>query len=105
MLIIKKLQKAGHEIILNTSRNDFDYNTFEDAINYLNKFEELAPIKNHTKAKIFPEIWDWEIHKNKQIIFIDDYTIDIPTIETMKFHKKVDWKKIDTEFIENGLYQ
>ena len=42
--VIKKLQTAGHEIVLNTYRIEIDQDSFEEAMNYLNNSKIIAPI-------------------------------------------------------------
>lgn len=101
---VRKLQDAGHEIILNTRRADFNNSTFEEAIEYLNASDKINKITNIQEYKIEPDYWDWKIHKRDNELYIDDITPGIPLIPTGKYYKKVDWKRLDEEFIENGLY-
>ena len=101
---VKKLQDAGHEIILNTRRADFNNNTLEDAIEYLNASDKIDKITKIQDFKIEPDYWDWDIHKRENEIFIDDITPGIPLLPGTKYNNKVDWKRIDEEFKENGLY-
>ncbi len=102
--IVKKLQDAGHEIILNTRRADFKNNTLEEAIEYLNASDIINKITNIQKYKIEPGNWNWDIHRKENIIYIDDITPEIPILSASKYYGKVDWEKLDEEFKENGLY-
>jgi len=101
---VRKLQEEGHEIILNTRRADFKNNTFEEAIEYLNASDKINRITNILQSKNEPDYWDWKIHKRDNELYIDDITPGIPLIPTSKYYNKVDWKKLDKEFKENGLY-
>ena len=104
-MVIRKLQKAGHEIILNTYRADCSDGTLEEAIQFLNKSKEIEPITQFEKQKITPNTWNWDNHNRDNIIFIDDICPEIPMdyIEET-FSEVVDWYIIDKEFIENGIY-
>ena len=101
--IVRKLQDAGHEIVLNTRRADFNNLTLEEAIDYLNFSDKIKKITKVQEYKIEPNYWDWDIHKRENEIFIDDITPGIPLLPG-KFSSKVDWKTLDKEFKENGLY-
>ncbi|MBA3971982.1 MAG: HAD hydrolase family protein [Bacteroidetes bacterium] len=61
--VIKKLKNAGHKVILNTARVEFENGTFEKAIDYLNKIsgEEFFNFQNSAKSKISPCNWDWNL--------------------------------------------
>lgn len=114
--VIKKLQDAGHLIILNTSYTGEDLEQALDLIN--NKHWmlikdrsqrdsfEIKPIKAHS-AKINPDRWDLDAAIESDILFIDDYAFGIPTkkcamVENMRM---VDWDVLDKEFEEKGLYR
>jgi len=112
--VIKKLQDAGHEIILNTYRIECDRESFEQAQKYLNetywnfckdKNTELQPILKHTGTKSNPVIWDWNIMKQTKEIWIDDIANDIPIKPcVMMTDNMVDWDELDKQFKENDLY-
>ncbi len=105
-MVIRKLQKAGHEIILNTYRADCFDGTLEEAIEYLNNSGEIEPITQFEKQKIDPPPWNWDTHKSYEAIFIDDICSGIPMdfIEAT-ISEVVDWFAIDKEFTENGIYE
>ena len=106
--VIKKLKKAGHTLILNTARVEFENGTFELAIDYLNQImrETLFSIQNSTKSKISPCKWDWELFSDRQAIYIDDISEGIPLRLNVKLSEgnMVDWEIIDLQFKENNIY-
>ena len=95
--VIRKLQNAGHEIILNTYRADCNNGTLEEAVKYLNASGKIEAIEYFEDVKISPEPWVWELHKQTNIIFIDDITPEIPMIENPTGYSRVDWQKVDEE--------
>lgn len=118
MEVIKKLQEAGHEIILNTYRADCNDGTLEKALNYLNSnswmfFKDksldlsLNQITNWTKCKIHPHPWNWENIKDSQEMYIDDIASDIPLKKTVMVLNSmmVDWDELNKQFEENGIYK
>ena len=112
--IIKKLQDAGHDIILNTYRADCNDGTLEDALSYINedywmfsKDEDITmnPINKHTPLKIFPSNWNLKEAIANGVMFIDDIANGIPLKPScMVRHAMVDWDVLDKEFEENGVY-
>ena len=104
--VIKKLQAAGHEIILNTYRANLSNGTLENAIDYLNRSQnDFAPILKHEQIKIDPTPWNWKLHKQTSIIYIDDICPGIPVIDGVRtYGVMVDWKALDREFEEHGVY-
>lgn len=112
--VIKKLQDAGHEIILNTYRADIGDGTLDKAIKLLNEHSfmffkdretSINPILEHTKNKINPSAWNWNNHNKENVMFIDDIALDIPLKKAcMTNGFMVDWDILDKQFIEHGLY-
>jgi hypothetical protein len=109
--IIKKLQDAGHEIILNTYRADCEDGTLEQAINVLNenhwKLEKdrIQPIIKFCKSKIYPSPLNWEEIKQTNILFIDDSAANTPLKKAvMSEGMMVDWDELDKQFEANGMY-
>lgn len=109
--IIDKLIKAGHEIILNTMRAEFDNRLLMEAIEFINY--SMTNLQGNTQAYSFlntdhkydPTIWNWELHFNTGRIFIDDVCEGIPLKSTISSSRQmVDWEKLDLEFKEYGLY-
>jgi len=90
--VIKKLQNAGHIIVLNSYRCEANNGTFDDAMNFLNN--PLNNLKSIT-----------EFNENK-IIFIDDLCKGTPLkIATNKTDTTiVDFYSLDKLFLENNIY-
>lgn len=109
--IIDKLEKAGHEIILNTTRVEFNNGTLIEAIKFIN--HSMANLKNNTQVYSFPNTdhkyeptkWDWDFHFKTGRIFIDDTCDGIPLKNAISSSgQMVDWDRLDLEFKEHGLY-
>lgn len=118
--IIRRLQDAGHEIVLNTYRADCANGSLENAINYLNnqiwfallpenrddeRFHPL-PITEHTRLKIHPPPWEWDVMHMTGEIYIDDCAGGIPLKPQLMTTpgNMVDWDKLNIEFEANGIY-
>lgn len=106
--VIKKLQKAGHRIILNSYRANLKNGTLEAAIAYLNLGaveNDFIIIEEFEKVKIEPHPWDWNYFKTNDLIYIDDICIRIPLKPAIDAkYPIVDWEKLDKEFEEEGIY-
>ena len=109
--VIDKLNRAGHEIVLNTMRVEFGNGTLTDALEFLN--HSLTNLNNnaqiysfkHTDHKYDPTIWNWDLHFKTERIFIDDVCEGIPLKAGLTSSRKmVDWDKLDLEFKAHGLY-
>lgn len=116
MEVIKKLQDAGHDVILNTFRADIGESALREALDLLHfqawsftkdaneDFEFLPPI-TALPAKKHPARWDWQLMEMTGEIYIDDIATDMPLKNAvMTSGKMVDWGFIDLEFIEHGIY-
>ncbi len=116
--VIKKLQDAGHRIILNTYRADLNDGTLEEAQSLLNdkywmilkdrdQFEtfELKSITEFTTKKIHPHPFNWDSILKSDELYIDDIAQGIPLKPAaMVKGNMVDWDELDKQFFENGLY-
>lgn len=102
--VIKKLQKAGHEIILNTYRADCNNHTLQESIDYLDASTEIAKIKKVETQKIMPKPWYLEDYIASGVIFIDDASNNVPLIVNPDGFPMVDWQKVDNEFKEHEIY-
>ena len=115
--VIKKLQDAGHEIILNTYRVNCNDNSLKEALKYLNEDYwmvlkdttdldlELKPITNYTPSKIHPLNWDWSQFFKYDVIYIDDISANIPLKNSCFVQQQmVDWDELDRQFKENNIY-
>jgi len=103
--VIRKLQDAGHEIILNTYRADCNDGTLEKARTYLDQATLIDPILKFEKKKIEPHPWDWNYFKANDLIFIDDICKNSPLMAIQSStYEIVDWESLDKEFEEQGIY-
>jgi hypothetical protein len=119
--VVRKLQDAGHTIILNTYRADCNDGTLEKAIKWLenswmclkdkNSGRELLPIPLNTTAKINPA--PFIIDKQLQVyndsldeyIFLDDQSLGMPLKPaTMIKGSMVDWDAVDKILSDNNFY-
>ena len=82
--VIDKLNKARHEIVLNTMRVEFDNGTLKDALEFINRMmitlgnnNQIYSFEN-TNHKYEPTMWNWNLHFNSGCIFIDDVCEGIP---------------------------
>ncbi len=119
MEVIKKLQDAGHKIILNTYRADCKDGTLEQAISLINDKHwmlikdksfrdtfELKPLDLILPNKIHPNVWDWDVIKLTNEIWIDDIAVNIPLKPAcMVQNMMVDWDELDKQFIKNKIYE
>lgn len=111
--ILEKLQIAGHEFILNTTRSEISEKSLQDALQWFENSWMLSrnkdidiKISSFTKQKNHPHPWDWEEIKKANVMYIDDIALNIPlkpAVMTKSY--MVDWDKLDQEFKENGLYE
>lgn len=112
--VIKKLQDANHEIILNTYRADLGEEALKHAQKWLNehywmfskdKTIELKPITQSTTKKIQPAPWKiWNQNKlntSNDSIYIDDIAIGIPLKPTVMIQNSlmVDWEQVEQDLI------
>ena len=111
LAIVDKLGKAGHEIVINTMRVEYDDKLLTDAIEFIN--HSMTNLKNntqvysftHTNHKYDPTKWDWSLHLKTERIFVDDVCEGIPLKDAISSNKPmVDWDKLDVEFKKYGLY-
>ena len=115
MEVIKKLQDAGHHIILNTMRVEFRDGSLEEAIEYLqgswrffkdrNSGDELREISQWTLEKIHPHPFDIDTAIERGELYIDDIATGIPLKSAaMTGGNMVDWDQLDSIFWEKGIY-
>ena len=104
--VIRKLQNAGHRIILNTYRADLADGSLQAALNFLNDInKELLPIAECTELKIQPPAWNWEKTLEEGILYIDDVCDGTPMIRNiaLPFGMMVDWKTLEEWFTDQGI--
>ena len=119
MEVIKKLQDAGHTIVLNTYRADLGYGV-DAALKVLNEQAwmfvtdkalklsgdfELQPITEVINLKVHLHPWDLENAIREDILFIDDIATNIPLKPAcMVKRNMVDWDELDRQFMRYGIY-
>lgn len=115
--VIKKLQDAGHEIILNTYRSDIGGDPLNEALRMVNeqsyafikdrsqrKTFKLNPIKA-TERKINPDRFYIEDTLRTNTLFIDDQAKDTPLkLAVMSSGNMVDWDELDKIFSDYQIY-
>jgi hypothetical protein len=111
--VIKKLQDSGHKIILNTMRSEFADGSLEQALRWFqnswrvskNKDIELKPFEEVTVFKVGPGSWDWDEFIRTGVIFIDDYSYNMPLKPAVMVKgNMVDWDEVDRQFKEHRIY-
>ena len=104
--VIRRLQDAGHQIVLNTYRADLNDGSLQEAFDYLqHPKRNLLPIIEHTPLKINPPNWNWDQAVKDNILFIDDVSSGTPMIPNIQlpFGQQVDWKTLESWFEENRV--
>jgi len=116
MEVIKKLQDAGHEIILNTYRADLNDGTLEEAVRFLNEEcwmffknrdseNSLQPLTGVLTKKVHAPMWDLKRAIIEGVLFIDDQSKGTPLKpNVMSSGNMVDWDALDNLFKLNNLY-
>lgn len=105
--VIRKLQNAGHTIILNTYRAELGADYLEAAVEFLMMEDHgLKPMDEIRDFKLNPTDWDFEKSIASGFLFIDDISEGIPLTPSRAFNDgfMVDWKELDTLFEEHELY-
>ena len=109
--VVHKLHKAGHEILINTTRVELDAKSFAEAIEYIRKSlsdqhvqSSIFTLRN-TDYKYDPAKWDWNLHLDTKRIYIDDMCEGIPLKKGIYSERyMVDWNALNREFEERNLY-
>lgn len=105
--VIRKLQNAGHTIILNTYRAELGNDYLEAAIEFLEEDEHgLKPMDEIRDFKLNPPDWDLEKSIVSGVLFIDDISEGIPLTSNRALNDgfMVDWKVLDELFERAGVY-
>lgn len=104
--VIKKLQDAGHTIILNTMRVEFDDGSMQEAFDFINHNQSIKGIKifRQTEHKIYPP--SWNLDKIKDEIYIDDIAANIPLIKATEVEGfMVDWVEIERQLVGKSILE
>lgn len=102
--VIKKLQGANHQIVLNTYRADVGDESLNEAIRHLNKLDVNSFLVQ--PSKIHPISFDMEFFKAKGYMFIDDQCPGTPLkdAEMTTFGLMVDWFELDKILTKHNIY-
>jgi hypothetical protein len=106
--VLRKLQSAGHSIILNTYRAELGAVYMEAAVDFFNQVEfELKPLEDINQFKIIPPAWNLEESISTGVLFIDDIAEGIPLTPNrgLKEGFTVDWMVLDEVFAKAGVYR
>lgn len=119
--VIKKLQDANHEIILNTYRADLGEEALKQAQKWLNEHYwmfvdkslrnsfELKPITQFTTNKIQPAPWKIfgqdKINISNNSIYIDDIATFIPLKPAVMVPNSlmVDWEQVEQDLKKSNI--
>lgn len=102
--VVKKLQDAGHNIILNTMRVEFADDSMKEALDFINLNENITGIiiSRQTERKLYP--LSWNLDKIENEIYIDDIAANIPLIKaSMVDGFMVDWLEVERQLIDKGI--
>lgn len=103
--VIKKLQDAGHTVILNTMRIEFEDDSMQEALDFINLNSEIEGINisQFTKNKVHPCRWDLDNLEND--LYIDDIAANIPLIKSSIDNGfMVDWIEIENQLRVRGIF-
>lgn len=105
--VIRKLQNAGHTIILNTYRAELGVDYLDAAVEFLTMEDHgLKPLDEIRDFKLNPPDWDLEKSIASGVLFIDDISEGIPLTpnRALKDGFMVDWNVLDELFKRVGVY-
>ena len=112
--VISKLQKAGHDITLNTLRVELNDDSLKQALQWFKDTKRMlrykdSPIEDfgHTNSKFNPSSipWNWEMMKSIDCMCIDDITPGIPLKKALRVTgNMVDWDELDRQFKKHNIY-
>lgn len=116
--VLKKLQNAGHKIVLNTTRSEISPEALQQAVEWFGKAWMFLVDSNEAlkgefdfaldgvlNYKMQPGLWDWQRFKAEGVIMLDDQCYGIPLKKAaMSTGNMVDWAALDIEFAKQGLY-
>ncbi|RYU92881.1 hypothetical protein [Emticicia agri] len=99
--VVEKLLKAGHRVVLNTTRIEFANGTFEEALDFLK--EQGIDLAEYTPQKLYPLPFNTESIALYQEVFIDDMATHMPlTFCNQLQGTMVDWVTLERLFLERG---
>ena len=104
--VLRKLQAAGHSIILNSVRCNIGGHCLREAFTYLKASNLVEPVTESVPEKIHPPDWDLAKSKSSGNLFIDDVAGKIPLRDTVVIRdsKMVDWEEVGRQLKRSGFY-
>lgn len=106
--VISRLQRAGHDIILNTYRADIDQKHVQKALDFIHSFEVLAhPIEKFLPQKLDPRSFDLSQAKESNQLYIDDIAEGIPMRRNiaLEYGMMVDWIELEKRLEDAGFFE
>lgn len=106
--VIARLQKAGHDLVLNTYRADIDQKHVQEALDFIHSFDEIKqPIEKFLPQKLEPRSFDLEVAKESNQLYIDDIAEGIPMRRNsvLESGMMVDWIELEKILEEAGLFE
>ena len=107
LMVISRLQRAGHEIILNTYRADIDLKHVQEALDFIHSSGQLIqPIEKFLPQKLEPKSFDLERAKTSNQLYIDDISEGTPMRRniTLEYGMMVDWLTLEKKLEEAGFF-
>jgi len=116
--VVRRLQDAGHMIILNTYRADINREALDQAISWLNDTwrvgkVELLPLKAIMASKVHPAPFfqndELQIHQDRTVggvIYLDDIAFGTPLIPAvMSTGRMVNWLEVEKILEANHIFE
>ncbi len=116
--VVRRLQDAGHMVILNTYRADIKDDSLDQAVNWLNSTwrvgkVDLLPLKAITASKINPAPFilndELQIHHDRTVggvIYLDDIATGTPLIPAvMSTGRMVNWLEVEQILEANHIFE
>lgn len=104
--IISRLQKAGHNIVLNTYRADIDLSYVQEALHFINTHPQLVePVADYLPKKLEPQPFDLKNAIATNQLYIDDIANGIPLCRNnaLEFGMMVDWFELEKLLREENI--
>jgi hypothetical protein len=106
--VIARLQKAGHDLVLNTYRADIDVQHVHEALGFIHSFEEIQqPIEKFLPQKLEPRSFDLDLAKESNQLYLDDISTGIPMRRNivLEHGMMVDWVELEKKMEEAGILE
>lgn len=104
--VISMLQRAGHDLILNTYRADIDLSYVQEALHFINCHPQLVePVADYLPKKVEPQPFDLKNAKATNQLYIDDIANGIPLCrnKALEFGMMVNWFELEKLLREENI--